>query len=61
LRAGQAAGEVTTVISAEGLAAFVNSAVAGLRVSSQGGVAAAWSEEMIAATLRALRPSRLDD
>lgn len=60
LRAGQAAGEVTTSISAEGLAAFVNSAVAGLRVSSQGRVAAAWSEEIIAATLRALRPQRLD-
>lgn len=60
LRAGQAAGEVTASISAEGLAAFVNSAVAGLRVSSQGRVAAAWSEEIIAATLRALRPQRLD-
>ncbi|WP_280397937.1 TetR/AcrR family transcriptional regulator [Nocardia carnea] len=60
LRAGQATGEITTSISAEGLAAFVNSAVAGLRVSSQGRVAAAWSEEIIAATLRGLRPQRLD-
>lgn len=56
LRVGQAAGEVTTSISAEGLAAYVNSAVAGLRVSSQGRVAAAWSDDIIAATLRGLRP-----
>ncbi|WP_280419223.1 TetR/AcrR family transcriptional regulator [Nocardia carnea] len=60
LRAGQAAGEVTTSISAEGLAAFVNSAVAGLRVASQGRVAAPWSDEIIAATLRSLRPQQLD-
>lgn len=60
LRAGQAAGEVTTSISAEGLAAFVNSAVAGLRVASQGRVAASWSDEIIAATLRSLRPQQLD-
>ncbi|WP_327147756.1 TetR/AcrR family transcriptional regulator [Nocardia sp. NBC_01329] len=58
LRAGQAAGEVTTSSSAEGLAAFVNSTVAGLRVSSQGRVAAGWCDEIVAATLRALRPER---
>jgi AcrR family transcriptional regulator len=58
LRAGQAAGEVTKSISAEGLAAFVNSAVAGLRISWQGRVAAEWSDEIIAATLRALRAER---
>ncbi|WP_039823509.1 TetR/AcrR family transcriptional regulator [Nocardia testacea] len=60
LRAGQAAGEVTTSVSAEGLAAFVNSAVAGLRVSSQGRVAAPWCDEIVEAALRALRPDRLD-
>ncbi|MGI5220539.1 TetR/AcrR family transcriptional regulator [Nocardia sp. CA-290969] len=60
LRAGQAAGEITTSISAEGLAAFVNSAVAGLRVSSQGRVAGPWSRDIIAATLRGLRPQPLE-
>ncbi|MFD4407470.1 TetR/AcrR family transcriptional regulator [Nocardia sp. NPDC058499] len=60
LRAGQAAGEVTTSISAAGLAAFVHSAVGGLRVASQGRVAAAWSDDIIAATLRSLRPQQLD-
>lgn len=61
LRVGQAAGEVTKSVSAEGLAAFVNSAIAGLRISSQGRVAAPWSGEIIAATLRALRPDPGDD
>lgn len=56
LRVGQAAGEVTKSVSAEGLAAFVNSTIAGLRVASQGRVAAPWSAEIIAAALRALRP-----
>lgn len=55
LRVGQAAGEVTKSVSAEGLAAFVNSTIAGLRIASQGRVAAPWSEEIIAAALRALR------
>ena len=61
LRAGQAAGEVTKSVSAEGLAAFVNSAVAGLRISSQGRVAAPWAGEIITATLRALRPDPASD
>ncbi|MEV3965047.1 TetR/AcrR family transcriptional regulator [Nocardia sp. NPDC050193] len=61
LRAGQAAGEVTKSVSAEGLAAFVNSAIAGLRISSQGRVAAPWSGEIITATLRALRPDPAND
>lgn len=58
LRMGQSTGEVTTSVSAEGLAAFVNSAVAGLRVSSQGRVAAPWCDEIVAAAVRALRPGR---
>ncbi|MEU4840427.1 TetR/AcrR family transcriptional regulator [Nocardia testacea] len=61
LRAGQAAGEVTKSVSAEGLAAFVNSAIAGLRIASQGRVAAPWSGEIITATLRALRPDPAND
>ncbi|NUP28099.1 MAG: TetR/AcrR family transcriptional regulator [Nocardia sp.] len=60
LRVGQSTGEVTTSVSAEGLAAFVNSAVAGLRVSSQGRVAAPWCDEIVEAALRALRPGRPD-
>lgn len=61
LRGGQAAGEVTKSVSAEGLAAFVNAAVAGLRISSQGRVAAKWSDEIIATALRALRPDPAGD
>ncbi len=56
LRAGQAAGEVTEEVTPEGLAAFVNAAIAGLRISSQGGAPAERLREIVHATARALRP-----
>ncbi|MCD0445647.1 TetR/AcrR family transcriptional regulator [Glycomyces sp. A-F 0318] len=56
LRVGQAAGEVTDAVSAEGLAAFVNAAIAGLRITSQGGTAAGRLDDIVVATLRALAP-----
>ncbi|HEU5130084.1 MAG TPA: TetR/AcrR family transcriptional regulator [Glycomyces sp.] len=56
LRAGQAAGEVTAAVSAEGLAAFVNAAIAGLRITSQGGTAADRLDDIVATALRALAP-----
>lgn len=56
LRTGQAAGEITKDVSAEGLAAFVNAAIAGLRISSQGGAAPERLDDIVAATLLALEP-----
>lgn len=57
LRVGQAAGEVTTDVSPEGLAAYINAAIAGVRISSQGGASAEAIHEIVAATVRALRPA----
>ncbi len=57
LRVGQASGEVTTEITAEGLAAHLNAAIAGIRISSQGGAAHETIAEIIAATVRAIRPA----
>ncbi len=57
LRIGQAVGEVTTDISADGLAAYVNAAIAGLRISSQGGANPETLYEIVTATMRALRPA----
>lgn len=56
LRAGQAAGEVTDEVSADGLAAYVNAAIAGLRIASQGGATPDRLEDIVATTLRALKP-----
>ena len=56
LRDGQAEGDVTDEVTAEGLAVFVNAAIAGLRISSQGDVPAARLREHVSATTRALRP-----
>ncbi|GAB3649643.1 TetR/AcrR family transcriptional regulator [Glycomyces tarimensis] len=56
LRVGQAAGEITDQVSAEGLAAFVNAAIAGLRITSQGGTASDLLDDIVATTLRALDP-----
>ena len=56
LRAGQAAGEVTTDVPAEGLAAYVNASVAGLRISAQGRAPLARLADIVQATTRALRP-----
>lgn len=56
LRVGQAAGEITDQVSAEGLAAFVNASIAGLRITSQGGTASDRLEDIVATTLRALDP-----
>ncbi|WCD91488.1 TetR/AcrR family transcriptional regulator [Microbacterium sp. nov. GSS16] len=57
LRIGQAAGEITTDVSADGLAAYVNAAIAGLRISSQGGASPETIHEIVSATMRALRPA----
>jgi AcrR family transcriptional regulator len=56
LRVGQAAGEITDAVSAEGLAAFVNASIAGLRITSQGGTASGLLDDIVATTLRALDP-----
>ncbi|PKV91344.1 TetR family transcriptional regulator [Amycolatopsis echigonensis] len=56
LRAGQAAGEVTAEVPAEGLAAYVNASVAGLRISAQGGAPLARLADIVQAATRALRP-----
>ncbi|MYW92811.1 TetR/AcrR family transcriptional regulator [Amycolatopsis rubida] len=56
LRAGQAAGEVTAEVPAEGLAAYVNASVAGLRISAQGGAPLARLADIVQASTRALRP-----
>jgi len=56
LRAGQAAGEVTADVPAEGLAAYVNASVAGLRISAQGGAPLARLADIVQAVTRALRP-----
>jgi AcrR family transcriptional regulator len=56
LRVGQAAGEVTDDVTAEGLAAFVNATIAGLRISSQGGVRGERLREIVHAAVRALKP-----
>jgi AcrR family transcriptional regulator len=56
LRTGQVAGEITQDVTAEGLAAFVNAAVAGLRISSQVGVSADRLGEIARVSVRALRP-----
>lgn len=57
LRVGQVSGEVTREITAEGLAAHLNAAIAGIRISSQGGAARKTIAEIIAATVRAIRPA----
>lgn len=54
LRIGQAAGEVTKEVSADGLAAYINAAIAGLRISSQGGASPETIHEIVTATMRAL-------
>jgi AcrR family transcriptional regulator len=56
IRAGQASGEITDAVSADGLAVFVRAAIAGLRIASQGGAPAAHLDDIVAATLRALSP-----
>jgi len=56
LRLGQAAGEITDEVSAEGLAAFVNAAIAGLRISSQRGASSRGLKDIVASTIRALAP-----
>jgi AcrR family transcriptional regulator len=56
LRVGQAAGEITDAVSAEGLAAFVNASIAGLRITSQGGTAADRLDDIVATAVRALKP-----
>jgi len=56
LRAGQASGEITREVRAEGLAAFVNAAIVGLRLASQGEAAPDRLDDIVASTMRALRP-----
>ncbi|MEU3022466.1 TetR/AcrR family transcriptional regulator [Nocardiopsis alba] len=57
LRTGQATGEVTTASSPEGLAAYLNAAIAGLRISSQGGASPEALREIVRTTMRGLRPT----
>ncbi len=57
LRLGQASGEVTTEVSADGLAAYLNAAIAGVRISSQGGASRETIAEIITTALRAIRPA----
>ncbi|MFD0556518.1 TetR family transcriptional regulator [Stackebrandtia endophytica] len=55
LRLGQAAGEITDQVGAEGLATFVNAAIAGLRISSQRGASRQALVDIVTSTVRALR------